>query len=365
MIPVSAPSPSTPDAPRFSRTPHLVELIAETERLAQAVADASDAPRLRDDRLADAAVASLRMDGSPLTSPPDLSVAPDLDGPIEELEVREGTWLDAMRSGTDAVVDEEADAEVQALEYLGVHAALSSDDLVDSLLSEPIETLSLLHRRTTRGLLDEEHAGTPRRSEQAVHDGANGRVIFYPSEPKDIVRDTSLLAGWLVSAAAREHALIVSGVLQYELLRIHPYEAANGRVARTASRLVLRGRGLDPHALTAAEVALSGDLIGYYDEVARTARRRDLSPWLERWGEAVAAGLRGSARRLGLLDVDVPDRATAFVAGRSAFTIADYRADVGVGPEESRSDLSALLDAGLVERVLGSRGLRFTVPTSA
>lgn len=354
-------APSTPGTPRFTRSPHLVELIAETERLAQAVVDAAgDGADLREQRLADAAVATLRLDGSPLTSPPDLSAAPDLDAPVREHRIREGTWLDAMRSGTDALVDEDADAEIQALEYLGVQAALASDDLVESLLTGPSETLAELHRRSTRGLLDDEHAGTPRRSEQAVHDGANGRIIYYPSEPKDIVRETSLLAGWLVSAAAREHALIVSGVLQYELLRIHPYEAANGRVARTAARLVLRARGLDPDGLAAAEVALSADPIGYYDEVARTARRRDLSPWLERWGEAVAAGLRDSARQLGALDADVPDRARAFVAGRGAFTIADYRADVGVGPEESRGDLTALLDAGLIERVLGSRGLRFT-----
>lgn len=351
----------SPSAPRFTHTPHLVGLIAEAERLAQALLDAPDAGRRRDTRLAEAAVASLRLDGSPITSPPDPSAAPPLDRPAEEHDIRRGTWMDAMRSGTDALIDEEADAEVQALEYLGVQAALASDDLVDAFLGDPTEALATLHRRVTRGLLEASRCGTPRQSEQAVHDGSTGRIIYYPSEPKDIARDLSLLAGWLVTSAAREHALVVSGVLQYELLRIHPFEAANGRVARAAARLVLRGRGLDPHGLTAAEVPLSTDPIGYYDEVARTARRRDLSPWLERWGEAVAAGLRDSARDLGVLDVELPDRARRFVAARSAFTVADYRADAGVGPEDARADLGALLDAGVIERVLGSRGLRFTV----
>ena len=42
-----------------------------------------------------------------------------------------------------------------------------------------------------------------------------------------------------------------------------------------------------------------------------------------------------------------------------AFTVADYRAEVAVGPQDTRTDLHALLDAGLVRRVAGSRGLRY------
>jgi Fic family protein len=352
--------------PRFTHTAHLVDLIAESERLAQRVATAPDGDRLRDDALAAAAVATLRLDGSPIRTPPatDDVVFPAATAVSDE-EIRPGTWLDAMRSGTDADLDEDADREVQALEYLGARAGLASDDLTESLLTEPLESLSLLHGRLTRGLLDPTRAGVPRRSEQAVHDASVGRIIFFPTEPKDIPRDLALVAGWMASAATREHGLVVAGVLQHELLRIHPYEAANGRLARTAARLVLRARGLDPAGSAAPEVPLAADPIGYYDEVARTIRRRDLSIWLERWGEAVAAGLRRAARDLGALDPDVPERATAFLAGRDRFTIADYRAEVGAGPEETRSELGALLDAGLVERVLGSRGLRFAVPAAA
>ncbi len=345
--------------PRFTRTPHLVDLVAETERLAQLVAGAADASRLREDRLAAAAVSTLQLDGSPISGTPDLDAAPDLDAPVPEAEVRQGTWLDAMRAGTDTDLADESVAEVQALEYLGVRAGLESDDLVDALLADPQRSLATLHRRVTRGLLDDAHAGRPRTTEQAVHDSSVGRIIFFPSDPADIARDVNLLAGWLETAAAREHGLIVSGTVQHELLRIHPFEAANGRLARTAARLLLRSRGLDPSSLAAAEVLLATDTMGYHEEVARTIRRRDLTIWLERWGEAVAAALRSAARELGVLDAEVPERALAATAGRDAFTIADYRAAAEVGPESARADLTALLDSGRVERVLGSRGLRF------
>lgn len=357
---------NVPAPPRFSRTPHLVELVAESERLSQAIAGVPADARagLREERLAAAALATLRLDGSPLTAPPDVSdvVVPDLRDVAAE--VRRGTWLDAMRAGTDVDLEDEGVREVQALEYLGAHAGLASDDLADGLLAEPLDMLATLHRRVTRGLLDDDHAGRPRASEQAVSDGRTGRVIFFPSEPADIPRDLALLGAWLVTGAAREHAVVVSGVLQHELLRIHPFEAANGRLARTAARLVLRARGLDPDGLAAPEAVLAADPVGYHEEVARTLRRRDLTIWLERWAEAVAAGLRATATALGALAPDVPEAGARWVAGRAAFTIADYRADLAVGPEAARAELGALLDAGRVRRVLGSRGLRFeTVST--
>ena len=134
-------------------------------------------------------------------------------------------------------------------------------------------------------------------------------------------------------------------------------------LARAAARLVLRARGLDPFGLAAPEPALATDRLGYHEEVASTLRRRDLSIWLERWGEAVTAGLRRAARAFGMLVDEVPDRAAAFVAGHPdpTFTVADYRAVGEVGPAGARADLQALLDAGRTERVPGARGLRYAI----
>lgn len=354
-------SPRTVEHPttRFARTPHLVDLVATAERLA-APLDVDHDPDVVEEIRASAAVATLRLDGSPIEAADGLDDAlagtawEDTGRPLEE---RAGTWLDAM--GRQQVRDE----QIVAVEYGGVRAALGSDDLADALLSRPRDTLDELHRRITRGLLLPEDAGRPRRSEQAVHDATSGRVLYRPTRPERIVGRLSLLGGWLQSAAAREHGLVVSGVVHHELLSIHPYEAANGRLARTAARLVLRARGLDPQGLAVAETLLADDPLAYHEEVVATHRRRDVTIWLERWGEAVTGGLRRSARRLGVLDAEPPQRARRFVTGRDdpRFTVADYRADVEVGPEATRSDLAALLDAGLVRRVPGARGLRFEI----
>jgi len=75
--------------------------------------------------------------------------------------------------------------------------------------------------------------------------------------------------------------------------------------------------------------------------------------------EAVADGLRGSARMLGVLDAAPPQAARDFVAAHPRCTVAEYRAALGAGPEQARGQLLELLDAGMIRRVPGSRGLRF------
>jgi hypothetical protein len=350
--------------PRFHRSPHLVELIAEVERLATRVLAAPPERRtgLGADRQLEAARATLRLDGARMETITDRATAAatvrehavDVDGgEIVTSAASTATWLDTLR-----VLDDPEDAVVGALELLGVLAADESDAGAH-ILTDAEQALAALHRLLTRGLVAPDRAGRPRELEQAVHDGATGRILYRTASPATLAQELALLTLWLTSTGAREHGLIASGVLHLELLRLHPFDAANGRLARTASRAVLRARGLDPDHLAVPEIALAEDPLGYHEEVARTLRRRDLTVWLERWAEAVADGLRSSARALEVLPTTTSARARDFVAHNEAFTIADYRAEVSAAPEEARTELTGLLDAGLVKRVPASRGLRF------
>jgi Fic family protein len=343
--------------PTFARTPHLVELVAEAEQLVGRLRTAPEAERLRlaPLRADEATLATLRLDGSPLQAVPDLEAAAR-DMATPEAHVRRGSWIEAMGRLEDA-----PDEHLQALECLGTLAGLGSDDLAERLLVDTVDALSELHRRLTLGLVAEGRGGMVRISDQAVHDASVGRILYFASDPADIPRQLALLGSWSASSGSREHGLVTSGILHLELLRIHPFDAANGRLARTAARLVLRARGLDPDGLACPEPALAEDALGYHEEVASTRRRGDAGIWLERWGEAVTAGLRDSARRLGVQDTRVPHRAETFLDGLTddAFTIADYRAIAALQPRDAAADLRALLDAGRIRRVAGSRGLRF------
>jgi fido (protein-threonine AMPylation protein) len=360
----------------FGRSPHLVTLIAEVERLATRLATAD--PQVRHDLRAvqalDGARASLTLDGARAAAALDPAVATarvQQAGTVGDAGASAGievaasrraraTWLDTL-----GVLDDPEEDLVAALELLGVLAADDSDDLATRILTDAATVLPELHRRLTRGLVTAERAGALRQVEQAVHDGATGRIVFRTTPPTELPRAVSLLDAWLASTGTREHGLIVSGILQLELLRLHPFDAANGRLARAAARLVLRTRELDPDHLAVPEVALAGDLLGYHEEVARTLRRRDATIWLERWGEAVSAGLRRSARAAGL-PVTQPDTAAVrFAATTPAFTITELRAELGVGPEGARAHIDALLDSGAIVRVPASRGLRFETARDA
>jgi len=333
---------------------HLGALLDEVQGLAERLAGLVEqgvAPS-RSAALDAAAVATLRLDGSPIEAPVLLPEGSD-PGDGTATGPARGGWLETLRSGA-VGLDEAPDEVLQALEHRGARAGLDADHLATTLRSDLPAALAALHRITTEGLLHPDVAGRPRRSEQSVHDASIGRVLFFPVDPDRVPERSAHLAAWLADTGA--HPLVASGVLQHQLLDIHPFEAANGRLARTAARLLLRGAGLDPGAAGQPEAALLVDPIGYLDEVARARRLGSPTTFVARWAEAVAAGLRDA---LPTLPTDeVPAATRSFLAGAPvAFTLGDHRA--AVTDADGDAGLVRALDAGLVRRVLGTRGLRY------
>lgn len=316
----------------WERSAHLADLVATTDRLAddvaRAVAAGSTAPHLWDR----AVIASCRLDGSPHDATP-------TDG------------------DTTSLVDDSAtDEEIWRREYAGVRRALAADDVADLLHRDVLGGIQGLHRLLTQGLVTADLRGRLRRSPLAVHTGGEGRQVFAPVAPERLARE---LAGLPVLLADPDtHPLEVSGRLQYELLRLHPFESANGRLARCAGRLVLRRAGLDPGGLAVAEIPMARRPAGNYDEVAAARRSRDLTRFLEGWGEDVTAGLRLATSTLGIQPATV-DRGLLDELP-TAFTLVDLTAD-GTRDDlaTARRHANVLLDAGWAERIHGSRGLRF------
>lgn len=350
------------ERPTTRPTPHLDQLRIEVAGLAATVRAYQPDDDVRTATRDRAVVATLQLDGSPIEAVPDhLDVEVGVATGDAPLPHRRGpaSWYETFE-----LLDDAPDEAVIALEAAGAVAALASDDLAAALPDDPRGALAELHRRLTRGLVEPEHAGTPRTTEQAVQDAAVGRVLYYTAHPQTIGDELDRLAGWLRAADDEVEPVDVAGLLHLELLRIHPFEAANGRLARAAARLWLRHHGLDPHGLAVVEPELASDRLGYHEEVARTLRRRDAGVWLERWAEAVAAGLRGSAAAAGLLDGRPSAAAASFVdeqGAGAAFTLAELRDALGVSTAAAQGELSQLLDAGRVRRVVGTRGLRFLV----
>ena len=335
-------------------SPWLDQLLAEVERWAGVLTAATpDDAAITAARNA-AAVATLQLDGSPIE---------DVPPPVDDLPVgtatgpARGGWLEVLRAGT-ADLETAPDEVLMAVEHHGARRGLDADDLAAAMQTDPLPALRTLHQRVTDGLLAPTTAGAPRRTDQTVNDSSIGRVIFFPVDPDHVARRLDEAATWIAGTDA--HPAVVSGVLHHQVLDIHPFEAANGRLARTASRLLLAAAGVDVARIGQPEAVLLGDSIGYLDEIGRSRRLGDPSVFVTRWIEAVTASLRAAAREHGVApEVDVPHSTVTFLADRAgqAFTVADHRA---AGGEDA--GLVAALDAGLTTRVLGTRGLRWMAP---
>ncbi len=116
--------------------------------------------------------------------------------------------------------------------------------------------------------------------------------------PEEVAARLDQLSRLLVARAEGQGvgtpALVVSSIVQGELLALRPFGSYNGLIARAAARIVLIAEGLDPKSICPAEVGLV--------ELGTDAYRRALAGYLAGTPEGLAAwiGHCGRALRLGV-----------------------------------------------------------------
>jgi Fic family protein len=356
-------------AVRFTYSHHLVQLVARVESAATrlAAADPDRRAAVAADARREAAALSARLDGSPLTEETVAAVdggrVPVLSGP-GQADLGVG-WARALK------LDGLETQDVAAVEYANLRSVAEVEqDLADACLAHPLDTLQRLHGLICQGLVEPDVIGRTRRTEQAVHDGAQGMVIYNAPAPDTVEPAVAALAEWLRRRTVVLPAAVTAGVVHERLLEIQPFEAGNGRVARAFTRLVLIAHGLDPQGAAVPERQLWADASGYYGEVAATMRRRgDLSLWLERHTGALARALEAAAD---VLDPrprpGLPERGRARIARLipgARITLREYATDVEVELRVARQDLAAFARAGELVEVPGGGGLSYQRPSPA
>ena len=371
---------STPAGPLpCSGSDHLDLLVDELDRLVDAVrtavgsvgADAVAARRADED--AATFEATLRLDGGLRT------VADEDDAAGAGRPERAGTWLDALGGtaadhGTDVVVDEATLVRFAALERSGVEAGLAADDLAPAFGRASADAgglgtaLAMLHARLTAGLVADDRAGRLRLGPRVVHDASVGRVLHFPTEP-ELLPDAwngllrHVTGSGAGATAARLPAAVRAALLHLELLRHQPFDAANGRLARAASRLALLADDLLPAGLGVPDAVHAEDPLGYHEEVGASLRRRDATRWAERVLEAHGAALRRTVDALTALDtLDAPEaRASDTIpdALGPTFTLGDVIEQLGGTSAGARERCSTWVVEGRADRVVGTGGLRF------
>ncbi|MEX2324140.1 MAG: Fic family protein [Nitriliruptoraceae bacterium] len=257
--------------------------------------------------------------------------------------------------------------DLRHAEHVGVAAAHAADDLASLLVADPFAALTQLHERLTNGLVANDRTGQPRTIELTVNDTSTGRIVYFATPPDKLEGEITALTDWIAGVGGRLHPVTIAGIIHLELLRIHPFDAANGRLARAASRLYLRHAGYDPHRIALTDVVFAENPMGYYTEVASTSRRRDPTSWLERWADTLSIGLLRAQLRLHprALPTDpfiaqiVRQAASMDDPHTGAFTLGDFLAATCLDRDEASHRLADLVRSGAIEPIPGTRSLRY------
>lgn len=311
-------------------------------------------PALRD------LAATLRLDGSPVDEARLAALLVDPSRPrtgVAEAALagaRDGatppaahTWLDAMGN---LLGDDAPDDAVIARELAGLLDAWTDDRGLAAAPSPAAlhAALVALHDALTPGLVASADSGVLRTSAQAIHDASTSRILFYPPDASSLpARLEALLTAWaadLVEAPAVERAALV----HHGLALLHPFESANGRLARTVARHLLVAGGLDP---TGMEAAMSRDPIAYWEQLVADERRGADARTVEVFAEHLLVA-RSRTRPTGPPPAWVEELA-------DAFTVAEARTAVGAGLDDTLVLLVELAQDGHVRAVAGTQGLRW------
>lgn len=391
----SASTGQTEPAPAVSlHRRYLDELLATIDRLSQALdvrvqslTDAQLAGWQRETRSRSAA-ATLQLDGSDVDpdevrdAAHDVLTAPDLpEANIDHaIVVDHPTWADVLKVRTpatddadtdDAGTDAGRDPLVRRLEIEGVLRAYAADDLGAQLWSDwstqtaSTGLLSQLHRRLTAGLVSADRAGNFRASQQAVHDGATGRILYFVTQPDAIA---ATLAATVAAWREVEHPVLAAATLHLDVLRIHPFDAANGRLARAATNLLLRAAGVDRHRVVCIDAVLARDPLEYHEHIAAAARRSQPLEWWCWWAETIEEALLDALNAAGASETsdrgndEVASRFAQWTAAQSpaaAWSLADARDDLTINIDEARIHANNAVQSGHARRVRGSLGLKF------
>ncbi|CAN5124895.1 Dot/Icm type IV secretion system effector CoxFIC1 [soil metagenome] len=155
------------------------------------------------------------------------------------------------------------------------------------------EFIKALHRAVVSSLLSPERSGEYRKTQVVIRNSITGEVTFTPPAALAIPYQMSDFIEFInTSDEAELHPIIKSGIVHYELVRIHPFIDGNGRVGRALSTLMLFIGGYDIRRFFSLEEYFDKDAARYYEALQSVGKSNgDVTHWLEYFMEGLAIEL--------------------------------------------------------------------------
>jgi len=188
----------------------------------------------------------------------------------------------------------------KAMDYIsGFHPKDRREEINENVIKE-------LHKLTVAKILPSEQCGVFRKTQVVVKNSITGEVSFRPPMAVAVQFQVKDLLDFVNSSEDEDiHSVLKSGVVHYELVRIHPFLDGNGRVARAFATLILYKEGYDIRKFFSLEEYFDKDAPEYYEALQSVEKKDgDLSIWLEYFTLGLSIELSKIRQKVESISVD-------------------------------------------------------------
>ncbi|PIS14823.1 hypothetical protein COT64_00590 [Candidatus Shapirobacteria bacterium CG09_land_8_20_14_0_10_39_12] len=161
-------------------------------------------------------------------------------------------------------------------------------------------------------IVSEGQAGRYRETQVILKNEQTDEVIYQPPVFVEIPYLIEDFFDWLNSTEAKKfHPVLRAGISHYFIVAVHPFVEGNGRTARALATLVLFTENYDIKKFFSLEEYFDKDAERYYQALTRADNRemglskRDLTPWLEYFTQAMAVELTRIKEQIKRLSLDI------------------------------------------------------------
>lgn len=214
------------------------------------------------------------------------------------------TQAEKIIQGQDVVARQRDVQEVinyrKVLEYIDSMQVANSKSQIDEGL------IKHLHKLTVSKVLAVEKCGEYRKTQVVVKNNQTGEVTFRPPAAISVPFQIRDLTAFINLPSSKEiHPVLRSGIVHYELVRIHPFIDGNGRVARALSTLLLFQEGYDIRKFFSLEEYYDRDAGAYYTALQSVSRKEgDQTDWLTYFTEGLAIELTKVKEKVERISID-------------------------------------------------------------
>jgi len=242
------------------------------------------------------------------------------------------------------------------------------------------ELIKKLHKITVNKILPVEKCGEYRKTQVVIKNSQTGQVSFRPPEASTVSAQIKELLAFIDNPQNQDiHPVLKSGIVHYELVRIHPFLDGNGRVARALSTLILFLEGYDIRKFFSLEEYFDSNAAEYYNALQSVARQAgDLTKWLEYFTQGLAIELSKIKDKVEKISVDGKLRAKLggkpLMLSDRQLKIIEYIQKTGflqnqafdqlfpmVSEDTILNELKVLLKTGIIRKQGSTKGAKYVM----